>query len=46
MGTEDIDYAALVMLVEQHWNDFVEFSGGEEPAELTLQALKEEGGVS
>ena len=42
---EDIDFAAVVMLIEEHWDDFVEFSGDEESAGITLAALKKEGGV-
>ena len=40
-----IDAAALVMLVENNWYEFVEYSGGEESAELTLLALKNAAGM-
>lgn len=40
-----IDAAALVMLVESNWDEFVEYSGGEESAELTLLALKVDAGM-
>jgi hypothetical protein len=46
MGTEDIDYAAVVFLIEDNWAAFVECSGGEESAERSLQALKTEAGIS
>jgi len=45
MQTDTIDAAALAMLVENHWYEFVEFSGGEESAEMTLCALKKEAGI-
>lgn len=32
MDRETIDEAALAMLVENHWQEFVEYSGGEESA--------------
>ncbi len=37
---DSIDEAALLMLIESHWEEFVEYSGGEESAEMTLRALK------
>lgn len=40
-----IDAAALVMLVESNWYEFVEYSGDEESAELTLQTLKNAAGM-
>jgi len=40
-----IDEAALVMLIENNWSEFVEYSGGEEEAETTLDALKEAAGM-
>lgn len=36
---DEIDSAALAMLVENHWDEFVEYSGGEEDAEKTLRVL-------
>lgn len=45
MDRDTIDEAALVMLVENHWQEFVEYSGGEDSAELTLRALKEAAGM-
>jgi len=42
---EGIDESALVMLIEEHWADFVEYSGGEESAETTLLALKKAAGM-
>ncbi len=40
-----INAAALAMLVESNWDEFVEYSGGEESAELTLRALRLEAGM-
>lgn len=45
MDRDTIDEAALVMLVENHWDEFAEYSGGEESAEITLRALKEAAGM-
>lgn len=45
MDRDTIDEAALVMLVENHWQEFVEYSGGEDSAELTLRALKNAAGM-
>lgn len=45
MDRDTIDEAALVMLVENHWQEFVEYSGGEDSAELTLRALKNAAGI-
>lgn len=45
MDRETIDEAALAMLVENHWQEFVEYSGGKESAEMTLRALKEAAGM-
>lgn len=42
---EDIDYAAVVTTLEQNGGDFVEYSGGEESANRTLDALKREGNL-
>ena len=42
---DTIDEAALAMLVENHWQEFVEHSGGEESAEMTLRALKNAAGL-
>lgn len=36
---DSIDEAVLLMLIESHWEEFVEYSGGEESAEMTLRAL-------
>lgn len=38
---ERIDYAALVILVENHPEEFADYSGGVPAAENTLAALKE-----
>lgn len=43
--TDAIDETALVMLVESHWQEFVEYSGGEESAEMTLCVLKDAAGM-
>lgn len=45
MDRETIDEAALAMLVENHWQEFVEYSGGEESAEMTLRALRKAAGM-
>lgn len=45
MTTDTIDAAALVMLVENNWVEFVEFSGDEASAEMTLRALREKAGM-
>lgn len=45
MQTDTIDAAALAMLVENNWQEFVEFSGDEESAEMTLRVLKNEAGM-
>lgn len=45
MDRDTIDEAALVMLVENHWQEFVEYSGGEDSAEMTLRALKNAAGM-
>ena len=42
---DSIDAAALTMLVENNWMEFVEFSGDEESAEMTLRALKKKAGM-
>ena len=42
---DEIDSAALVMLIESNWDEFVEYSGGEEDAEKTLNALKDDCGM-
>ncbi|WP_281362002.1 hypothetical protein [Desulfolutivibrio sulfodismutans] len=42
---DDIDYAAVVATLEEHWGDFAEYSGGEESADRTLAALKREGNL-
>lgn len=44
--TDTIDEAALVILIENHWQEFVEHSGDEESAEMTLRALKDAGGMA
>lgn len=46
MDNETIDEAALIMLIENHWQEFVEHSGGEESAEMTLRALRKAAGMS
>lgn len=45
MNTQSIDEAALVMLIEGHWEKFVEYSGGEESAEMALRTLKDAAGM-
>ena len=45
MNTPSIDEAALVMLIEGHCEEFVEYSGGEESAEMTLRTLKDTAGM-
>lgn len=45
MDKGTINEAALAMLVENNWQEFVEYSGGEESAEMTLRALKEAAGM-
>ena len=42
---EEINSAALVMLIESNWEEFVEYSGSEEDAEKTLAALRDEAGM-
>ena len=41
----EIDFAAVVMLIENHWDEFVEYSGDEDSAELSLCALKADAGM-
>lgn len=45
MNTQSIDAPALVMLIEGHWEEFVEYSGSEESAEMTLRTLKVAAGM-
>lgn len=45
MDKDTIDETALVMLVENNWQGFVEYSGGEESAEMTLRTLKDAAGM-
>lgn len=45
MAKDTIDEVSLVMLIENHWGEFVELSGGEESAEMTLRALKAAAGM-
>lgn len=40
-----VDEAAVVMLIENNWDEFVEYSGGEESAQESLDALKEKAGM-
>lgn len=42
---ENIDFAALVSLMEEYWSTFVEYSGGEGSAEKTLEACRKEAGM-
>lgn len=42
---DTIDEAALAMLVENHWQEFVEYSGGEESTEMTLGAVDRASGT-
>ena len=46
MDKDTIDDAALVMLIENHWQEFVELSGGEESAEMTVRALQNAAGMN
>ena len=41
MDKDTLDEAALVMLIENHWQEFVELSGGEESAAMTVRALQD-----
>ena len=45
MDKDTIDEAALVMLIESNWQEFVELSGGEESAEMTVRALQAAAGM-
>ena len=45
MDKDTINEAALAMLVENNWDEFVEFSGSEESAEMTLRALRKAAGM-
>ena len=45
MEKDTIDEVALVMLVENNWREFVEYSGGEESAEMTLRVLRQAAGM-
>ena len=45
MDKDTIDETTLVMLVENNWQEFVEYSGGEESAEMTLRTLKDAAGM-
>lgn len=45
MDRDSIDEAALVMLIENNWQEFVEYSGDEYSAEMTLLALKKAAGM-
>lgn len=45
MDKDTLDEAALVMLIENHWQEFVELSGGEESAEMTVRALQDAAGM-
>lgn len=45
MDKDTIDEVALVMLIENHWQEFVEYSGGEESAEMTLRTLTKAAGM-
>lgn len=40
-----IDSAAVVMLIESNWSEFVDYCGGEEDAEVSLKSLKEDCGM-
>lgn len=42
---DSIDETTLVMLIENHWEEFVEHSGDEESAETTLRTLKGAAGL-
>jgi len=43
---DDIDFAAVAMLIENHWDEFVEHSGDEESAQKSLDAVKRVGGLA
>lgn len=45
MDRDTIDVTALVMLIESNWQEFVEYSGGEESAEITLKTLMSAAGM-
>lgn len=45
MENPNIDYAALLLLIENNWDEFCEHSGGEESAERALQVIKDDGGL-
>ena len=45
MNDPSIDAPALVMLIEGHWEEFVEYSGSEESAEMTLRTLQVAAGM-
>ncbi|MCI7508025.1 hypothetical protein [Desulfovibrio piger] len=45
MDNDTIDEAPLIMLIENNWQEFVEYSGGEESAEMTLRALMKAAGM-
>lgn len=45
MDNYTIDEAALIMLIENNWQEFVEYSGGEESAQMTLRTLTESAGM-
>ena len=42
----NIDYCALVNLIEDNWEQFVAYCGSEEVAEDTLAEMKKESGMS
>ena len=46
MNKDTIDEAALVILIENHWQEFVEISGGEESADMTVRALQDAAGMN
>jgi hypothetical protein len=42
---DNIDYQAVIILIESNWWQFVTLCGGQEDAESTLDALKAEAGI-
>ncbi len=45
MEKDTMNEVALVMLVENNWREFIEYSGSEESAEMTLRTLKQAAGM-
>lgn len=45
-NTDEIDAVALVMLIENNFQEFEEYAGGEDEADKTLAALKRQAGMN